>query len=171
MIQQSNKKTKSASLNVCSKYLVEWNVYSCLHLILFWPFFLHLNRLHPCPDSDYEYIKSFMHNCLTSRVNIDVFSNFFSGNEKINWSNWLFLWEVLTCINYHQMHCMVYICICPSTRACFTHLETLSLTVKNYRFLYTLHWWSLSSVGSLTWTCHTYCDTGLLLIMVISNVP
>ena len=75
-----------------------------------------------------------MHNCLTSRVNIDVFSNYFSGNEKINWSNWLFLWEVLTCINYHQMHCMVYICVCPSTRACFTHLETLSLTVKNYKF-------------------------------------
>ena len=50
----------------------------------------------------------------------------------------------------------------------FTNMETSSLPIKGCKFFtYARHSWQLSSEDSLA--CHTYCDTGYLLIMVISR--
>ena len=54
------------------------------------------------------------------------------------------------------------------TREFFTHMETSPLPVTGI-LTYTRHSWPLSSEGSLTW--HTYCDTVLPFIMVISEDP
>ena len=51
-------------------------------------------------------------------------------------------------------------CVHP-TRKIFTHIETSPFLT------YARHSWPLSSEGSLA--CHTYCDTGHPLIMVISE--
>ena len=48
----------------------------------------------------------------------------------------------------------------------FTHMQTIA--GEGLQILtYTRHSWPLSSGGSLM--CHTYCDTGNTLIMVISE--
>ena len=81
---------------------------------------------------------------------------FYQANQFSNWTNvrtvfvWLF-W--------------VY----RPTRECFTQMEMSPLPVKTAIFTYARHSWPLSSEGSLT--CHTYCDTGLRFIMVISEDP
>ena len=58
--------------------------------------------------------------------------------------------------------CVCLIKVYRPTREFFTHLKTSLLPVKGCRF------WpmTLSSEGSLT--CHAYCDTGHLFVMVIS---
>ena len=67
---------------------------------------------------------------------------------------------------------MFLVCLgiyCP-TREFFSHLETSPLPVLGQQNLtYARHSWLLSSEGSLA--CHTYCDTGTLFIMVISEDP
>ena len=54
------------------------------------------------------------------------------------------------------------------TREFFTHMDTIAGKGLHF-FTYARHSWPLSSEGSLT--CHTYCDTGLPFIMVISEDP
>ena len=53
-----------------------------------------------------------------------------------------------------------------STRELFTHLETVA---GLHILTYARHLWPLSSGDSSP--CHIYCDTGLPLIMVISENP
>ena len=53
-----------------------------------------------------------------------------------------------------------------STREFITHLETVA---GRQIFTYAWHLWPLRSEGSSA--CHTFCDTGLPFIMVISENP
>ena len=64
--------------------------------------------------------------------------------------------------------CLFIWSLCP-IREFFTHMETSPLPVKAANLTYARKSWPLSSESYLT--CHTYCDTGLPFIIVISEDP
>ena len=69
-------------------------------------------------------------------------------------------------INIHNL----FVCGCTSHWIVFHPYGDVTIINERLQILtYTRHSWQLGSKGSLT--CHTYCDTGHLFIMVISEDP
>ena len=63
---------------------------------------------------------------------------------------------------------MINLFVCSSHSRKFNSFGDFTITGEGLRILtYARHSWPLSSEGSLAW--HTYCDTGLPFIMVISD--
>ena len=91
-------------------------------------------------------------------------------SDQLIYTNWkLSITEAVILVSWFLFVCLF---VYRLTREFFTHLETSPLPMKGCKFLTNArHSWPLSNKGNRSVTCHTYCDTDLPFIMVISEDP